>query len=78
MAKPAAGAPEEKVRLYEALIAGLHGVERKGAKFPYTSLNGNMFSILSPKGVMVLRLSKPDREAFLSDHGAALYASHGR
>src|ERR1700760_2099859 len=77
MAKPAPGAPEDKVRLYEALIATLPGVERKGAKFPYTSLNGNMFSILSPSGTMGLRLGKADREAFLRDHGASLYTSHG-
>jgi TfoX/Sxy family transcriptional regulator of competence genes len=77
MAKPAPGAPEDKVRLYEALIASLPGVERKGAKFPYTSLNGNMFSILSPEGVLGLRLAKADREAFLADHGASLYTSHG-
>jgi TfoX/Sxy family transcriptional regulator of competence genes len=77
MAKPAPGAPAETVRLYEALIATLPGVERKGAKLPYTSLNGNMFSILSAKGVMGLRLSKADREAFLKDHGASLYADYG-
>src|SRR6185312_14551602 len=77
MAKPAPGAPQDKVRLYEALIASLPGVERKGAAFPYTSLNGNMFSILSKEGVMGLRLAKADREAFLSDHGASLYTSHG-
>jgi hypothetical protein len=77
MAKPAPGAPPEKVRLYEALIATLSGVERKGAAMPYTSLNGNMFTILSKKGVMGMRLSKPDREAFLKDHGASLYADYG-
>ena len=77
MAKPAPGAPPENVRLYEALIASLPGVERKGAAFPYTSLNGNMFSILSKEGVMGLRLGRADREAFLSDHGASLYTSHG-
>jgi hypothetical protein len=77
MAKPPPGAPPEKVRLYEALIATLPGVERKGAKLPYTSLNGNMFSILSARGVMGLRLAKGDREAFLTDHGAALYADYG-
>jgi hypothetical protein len=77
MAKPAPGAPEDKVRLYEALVATLPGVERKGAAFPYTSLNGNMFSILSKEGVMGLRLGKADREAFLSDHGTRLYTSHG-
>lgn len=77
MAKTAAAAPEDRVRLYEALIATLPGVERKGAKLPYTSVAGNMFSILSAKGVMGLRLAKADREAFLADHGASLYADYG-
>jgi hypothetical protein len=77
MAKSAAAAPAEKLHLYETLIASLPGIERKGARFPYTSLNGNMFTILSTDGVMGMRLSKPDREAFLRDHDASLYVSHG-
>jgi len=77
MAKPAAKAPDEKVRLYEALIAALPEVERKGAGFPYTSLNGNMFSILGAGGVMGLRLPEDARQAFLREHGASLYESHG-
>jgi hypothetical protein len=77
MAKPAPGAPPEKVRLYEALIATLPGAERKGAALPYTALNGNMFTILSRKGVMGMRLSKDDRDAFLKEHGASLYADYG-
>jgi len=77
MAKPAPGAPAETVRLYEALIATLPGVQRKGAALPYTSLNGNMFTILSRKGVMGMRLSPADREAFLKDHGASLYSDYG-
>jgi hypothetical protein len=77
MAKPAPGAPPEKVAFYEALIATLPGVERKGAMLPYTSLNGNMFTVLSKRGVMGMRLSQADREAFLRDHGASLYADYG-
>jgi hypothetical protein len=77
MPKPAAKAPEDKVRLYEALIATLPQVERKGAGFPYTSVNGNMFSILGAGGVMGLRLPQDVREAFLREHGAPLYESHG-
>ena len=77
MAKPAAKAPADKVALYEALIAGLPEVQRKGAGFPYTSVNGNMFSVLGAEGVMGLRLAPEDREAFLRDHKAKLYESHG-
>ena len=79
MAKLLPDAPPEKVRLYEALVATLPGVERKGAALPYSSLNGTgMFSILSRAGVMGLRLSKVDREAFLRDHGFSLYSDYGK
>ncbi|MFL5295585.1 MAG: hypothetical protein ACJ798_04305 [Phenylobacterium sp.] len=77
MTKPAAKASADKVALYDALIADLPDVERKGAGFPYTSFNGNMFSILGADGVMGLRLGANDREAFLREHEAKLYESHG-
>ena len=77
MAKAEAKAPPEKVALYEALIETLPEVERKGAGFPYTSVNGNMFSMLSPSGTLALRLAPADREAFLRDHDAKLHESHG-
>jgi TfoX/Sxy family transcriptional regulator of competence genes len=69
--------PPEKVELYERLIATRPEVERKGAKFPYTSLNGNMFTILSPPGVLALRLASADREAFLEKYKTGLHESHG-
>jgi hypothetical protein len=43
-------APERQVALYEALIATHPEVERKGKSSPYTSINGNMFTILSADG----------------------------
>ena len=45
--KKMAAAPEDKVKLYEKLIATNPKVQRKGATLPYTSLNGHMFSYLS-------------------------------
>jgi hypothetical protein len=51
--------PAEKVALYEKSLATLPGVEQKGADNPYTSLNGNMFSLLSAMTETVaLRLPK--------------------
>ena len=44
---------------------------------PYTSLNGNMFSFLSPDGKMGLRLSKADREAFIEKYKTKLMEQHG-
>lgn len=75
--KPAPSAPPDKVALYEHAVATLPELARKGAALPYTSLNGNMFSILGADGVMGLRLAAPDREAFLRDHGARLYEAYG-
>lgn len=69
---------DEKLAIYEALIASEAGVERKGATMPYTSLNGNMFSFLSPAGELAFRLSKADREAFLARFPDATVTQHGR
>jgi hypothetical protein len=52
MAKPAAKAPPEQVEHYERLLATLPGLERKGAQLPYTSVNGNMFTVLGADGVL--------------------------
>jgi TfoX-like protein len=66
MPKLAAAAPAEKVELYEKLIATNKSVTRKGATMPYTSVNGNMFSLLNKEGVLLLRLSEDDRTAFVA------------
>ena len=47
MAKTATPVPAEKLALYEKLVATNPDVARKGAKTPYTSLNGHMFSFLT-------------------------------
>jgi hypothetical protein len=69
MPKPARpAAPADKVALYETLVATNQRVKRKGATMPYTSLNGNMFSLLNKDGVLLLRLSDEDREAFVAKY----------
>jgi hypothetical protein len=68
MAKPSPGAPADKVALYEKLVATIPRVQRKGAGFPYTSVNGNMFSILRKDGVVCLRLPDAEREAFVAKY----------
>jgi hypothetical protein len=68
MAKVIAAAPPEKVALYEKLVATNPRVERKGAMMPYTSLNGNMFTLLNKEGVLLLRLSEEDRAAFVAKY----------
>jgi hypothetical protein len=69
--------PEEKLALYEALVATHPKVERKGAANPYTSLNGHMFSLLNPAGTMALRLPPDEREKFLKKYKTILFEAYG-
>ena len=50
--------PSEALEQYTAVVeaANTHATV-KGAKSPYTSRNGHMYSFLTPEGVMALRLS---------------------
>ena len=68
---------EAVLRSYDALVATHPEVERKGAKMPYTSWNGHMFSFLTPDGTLSLRLPMPDREAFPERYRTALVEQHG-
>src|SRR6516225_11345908 len=77
MSKPAPKAPAEALALYEALLATNPKIERKGATMPYTSVNGNMFSILTPDGTLALRLPAEEREAFLKRYETTLCEQYG-
>lgn len=67
----------DPVALYEKLIATLPGVERKGDKVPYTSVNGHMFSNLTGAGKLALRLPADVREAFLAKYKTTLVTEYG-
>jgi hypothetical protein len=77
MSKPVPKAPAETVARYEALLATNPEIKRKGATMPYTSVNGNMFSLLTPDGTLALRLPAADREAFLKHHDTELMVQYG-
>ena len=70
--------PATKLALYERLVACNPTVERKGAKTPYTSRNGHMFSFLDPNGLMALRLSPEAGGEFLDMYETTLVEQHGR
>jgi TfoX/Sxy family transcriptional regulator of competence genes len=63
--------------LYEKLVATDPSVERKGATMPYTSHNGNMFSLLTKDGSLALRLSEKKRENFIKKYKAKLHEAYG-
>jgi hypothetical protein len=77
MSKPAPKAPAESVALYDALLATNPEIKRKGAAMPYTSVNGNMFSLLTPDGTLALRLPAAERESFLERYETELCVQYG-
>ncbi len=74
--KKESDAPPEVVTQYDAMVATLPEVERKGATTPYTSHNGNMFSFLHPGGV-ALRLPSAVREEFIAKYETKLFDAYG-
>src|SRR5437763_664985 len=54
----------EALAHYETLVKTNPKLERKGATMPYTSHNGNMFSLLTKDGYLILRMDEKEREAF--------------
>jgi len=69
--------PATVIDAYDRLIATQPGVERKGAKIPYTSRNGHMFSYLAEPGSLALRLPTKERDEFLSRFDARLQDAYG-
>ena len=78
MAKKKSAEPESpNLTAFKALLDGTEGVELKGAKSKYSSVNGNMFCFITQEGKLALRLSKEDQEKFLSEHRDSLCIQYG-
>ena len=64
MPTPKKKAPtNDRIALFDKLIATRPEIERKGDANPYTSFNGNMFTLLH-QGRLAVRLSEDEREKF--------------
>lgn len=63
--------------VYDALVAQVDEIERKGKTVPYTSANGYMFSLLNKEGEIGIRLSKESQQQFKEKHDADIFHSHG-
>ena len=73
-AKKKTSVPGDKLALYEKLIASTPGIDAKsnfGAS--YTSVNGNMYSMISKYGVVGIRLPEPSRSKFLETFDATIF-----
>ena len=78
MSKSQNQVPDDKLNLYQQLIASHPEIELKGGKkLPYTSHNGNMFSQLTKSGKVGLRLGKAEREMFIEKYNTQLLVSYG-
>jgi hypothetical protein len=67
----------EKFALYEKLVATNPKVELKGDANGYTSLNGNMFTLLHSSGRLAIRLPDGEREKFLKKYKTTLFEAYG-
>ena len=77
MPTPTKKAPtNDRVALFDKLIATRPEIERKGAANPYTSLNGNMFTLLH-RGRLAIRLSEDERGKFLKKYKTTLLEAYG-
>ena len=69
--------PTETLALYDEHVARHPDIQRKGAKNPYTSANGHMFSFMNKDGEVGIRLSKEDQAAFIEEFDSKLFISYG-
>lgn len=68
---------EEKLALYDQLVAKCPGFVRKGKTVPYTSANGHMFSLLNKEGELGFRFSKQVQEKYIQEWGTTTFKSYG-
>ena len=68
---------EEKLKVYDALVAKCSHIERKGKTMPYTSANGHMFSLFNKANEIGIRFSKPVQEKYMEEYNTTLYKSYG-
>lgn len=70
--------PPEALAQYSAVVdQSTSDAEVKGAKNPYTSRNGHMFSFLDADGTMALRLSPELTEEFRSAYDSGDVVQYG-
>lgn len=70
--------PAEALEAYTAVVEeSSSGAEVKGAKNPYTSRNGHMFSFLDADGTMALRLSDELTDEFRSKYESGDVIQYG-
>lgn len=67
---------EEKLKVYDELIAKCNRFERKGKTMPYTSANGHMFSLFNKAGEIGIRFSKEVQNKYIEEFETTIYHSY--
>jgi hypothetical protein len=68
---------QDKLTLYDALVAKCPRFDRKGKTMPYTSANGHMFSLLNKEGELGFRYSKEVQERYIQEFDTTVFKSYG-
>lgn len=77
MAKADAKTYAANLAWYEKMLALDPSVQRKGATMPYTSMNGNMYTLFTREGRLILRLAPNDQAAFLKKYKSKVPEMYG-
>ena len=67
---------EEKLKVYDQLVAKCDRFERKGKTMPYTSANGYMFSLFNKAGEIGIRFSKEIQQKYIEEFNSTIYTSY--
>ena len=67
---------EQKLMVYDELLANCPRFERKGKTMPYTSANGYMFSLFNKANEIGIRFSKEVQKSYLEEYNTSLYKSY--
>ena len=67
---------EEKLKIYDELVAKCPRFERKGQTVPYTSANGHMFSLLNKSGEIGIRFSKEVQKKYIEEFDSTIFKSY--
>lgn len=67
---------EERLKIYDELVAKCPRFERKGKSVPCTTANGHMFSTLNKAGEIGIRFSKEKQEKYIKEWDTTLFKSY--
>ena len=68
---------EEKLKVYDELVAKCPRFKRKGKTMPYTSANGYMFSLFNKDCEIGIRFSREIQEKYINEWPTTIYESYG-